>query len=201
MMWGLTALVVLTTFAISFGTKDGYSQKETPKSQNNSPFGDLSKYSVVDFNASDSANATEREERVIKNKRYDKKLFIAKNPDSQEFAWIVSDVETAPPVIPYAESRLIVIGNIQNSKVFLSNEKAGVYSEYSVCIEAILKEDSRKKRTVGEIITTDRAGGIVRYPNGHQMLYRIDWQDLPEVGGRYLLFLSNDDEKTRILVS
>ena len=33
------------------------------------------------------------------------------------------------------------------------------------------------------------------YPNGQKILYLIDWQDLPEPAGRYVFFLSKDDDK------
>jgi hypothetical protein len=191
-IWGIVALVVLVTIAVSFGTISSYSQKETPKEQDKNPFGDLSKYPIAEYDAPEPANAAEREERQIKNKRYDKKLLVMKNPGPEDIASIVSDAEPVPPAIPFAESSLIIIGKIQNSKASLSNDKSGVYSEYSVRIQTILKDD--KLRT-GETITFDRTGGVVQYPNGQKMLYLNDWQSLPEVNGRYVIFLTKDDDQ------
>lgn len=199
-MWGIVALVVLITLAITFGTTGSYSQQSstaqlpTPTPENNS-HADLTKYAVVDYDALEPTNAAEREERKLKNKRYDVSLPVVKNPPPEATMVGGSDVEPVPPALPFAASKLIVIGKILNSKAFLSNEKKGIYSEYSVQIETILKESKRKKLQTGENISVDRAGGRVRYANSQEILYLLDWQDLPEVNGRYLFFLSNDDDQ------
>jgi hypothetical protein len=104
-----------------------------------------------------------------------------------------SDVESVPPAIPFAESRLIVIGEILDSKALLSNEKKGIYSEYSLKIQTILKKDKDKKLQKSETITIDRAGGVVRYPSGQKILYLLDWQQLPSSGNRYLFFLAKEE--------
>lgn len=197
--WTLVALFVLTTIAVTLGTSDGQTQEKnqpepTPTPEN--PYGDLSKYAIADYNTPLPENAVEREKRAIKNKRYDKRLLVLGNPLAGADASFVSDAEPIPPAIPFVESKLIVIGKILSSAALLSNDKSGVYSEYVVEVETILKRDKgegQKKET----ITVDRMGGIVRYPNGQTMLYLNDWQDLPELGGRYLFFLNNDlDENT-----
>lgn len=191
-IWGLVSLVVLVTIAVSLGTVSSYSQKDTTKEQDKSPFGDLSKYSIADYDAVEPKNASEREERTLKSKRYDKYLLVLKNPAPGDIASFAYDAEPLPSAIPSAESSLIIIGEVINSKASLSNDKSGVYSEYSVQVENVLKEDKQKKLRVGEIITADRAGGLVRYSSGQTMLYLNSWQDLPEIKGRYVFFLSND---------
>jgi hypothetical protein len=199
-IWGLVALVVLATITISLGTPDSYSQQSsakhsspTPKPE--SPFGDLSKYPVADYNAPEPTNAAEREERKIKNKRYDVSLPVLKNPPPEATAVGGSDVESIPSAIPFTESGLIIIGKILNSKALLSSDKKGIYSEYCVQIQTILKQDKQKKLQTDEIITIDRAGGVVQYPNAQKILYLLDWQDLSEVNGRYVIFLNNDNDQ------
>ncbi|HEX8247893.1 MAG TPA: hypothetical protein VF599_06960 [Pyrinomonadaceae bacterium] len=199
-IWGIVALTVLITVAATLGTLDSHSQQNSigqsqPTPTPESPFGDLSKYPIADYDAQLPENAAEREERIIKNKRYDVSLPVAKNPPPDITAIGGYDVEPLCPAIPFAESRLIVIGEIINSKALLSNEKKGIYSEYSVRIQTILKDDKRKKWKAGETITVDRAGGLVRYPSGQKVLYFIEWQALPKVSGRYVFFLSNDDDQ------
>lgn len=195
LIWGLTALIVLITIAVSFGTMSSYSQKETPKERDNAGFGDLNKYPVVDYNAPEPENVAEREERRLKNKRYDKYLLVAKEPHPETAVTIASDAETLPSAIPFAESNLIITGEIINSKASLSNDKSGVYSEYTVRILTILKEDNQKKWQTNELITIDRAGGVVQYPSGQKVLYMNDWQELPEVNARYVFFLNYEDAK------
>lgn len=199
-IWGLVSFFVLLTIAVTLGTLDSRSQEKNkdqtrPTPTPGSPFGDLSKYPIVDYDAPEHAKAAEREERKIKNKRYDVSLAVVKNPPPEADASLGYDVEPLSSAIPFAESRLIVIGEILNLKALLSNEKKGIYSEYLVAVQRILKEGKQKKTQTGEVITIDRAGGIVRYPSGQKMLYLLDWQDLPEPAGRYIFFLNNDDAK------
>lgn len=199
-MWGIVALVVLITLVITVGTLDSYSQ-QSPTKQSSTPTPDnngnqdLSKYAVVDYDAPLPENLAEREERIIKNKRYDKSLLVARKPHPETRTRIASDAEPVPASIPFAESSLIVIGEILSSKALLSNDKSGVYSEYSVYVQTILKEDKQKKLQKDEAISMDRTGGVVRYPNGQTVLYMNDWQDLPEVNSRYVFFLTCDDDQ------
>lgn len=199
-IWGIVLLVVLTTIVVSFGTLDSHSQQKSinqsqPTPTPDSGFGDLTKYAVVDYYAPETGTAAEREERRVKNKRYDVSIPVVKEPHQETVAISISDLEPLSPAIPIAESRLIVVGQILNSTAFLSNEKKGIYSEYCLQIQRILKEDRRKKIQTDEYITIDRAGGIVRYPSGQKILYSVDWQRLPEPNGRYLFFLINDDDQ------
>ncbi len=200
MMWILVVLVVSATMAITFGTFDSSGQENcksqtatTPTSA--SPFGDLSKYPTVDYDAPEVATAPEHEKRVIKNNRYDVVIPVLKYAPPEITEVGGSDVESVPPAIPSTESRLIVIGEILDSKALLSNEKKGIYSEYSLKIHTILKNDKDKKLQKNEIITIDRVGGVVRYPSGQKILYLLDWHNLPELGGRYIFFLDNDDDQ------
>ena len=110
-------------------------------------------------------------------------------------AFISSDAEPIPLLIPYAESKLIIVGKINDSDAFLSNEKKGIYSEFSINIETIIKKDEKKDLEIGGTITIDRAGGLVRYANGQQILYMNDWQQMPKINQHYVLFLDKDDEQ------
>lgn len=193
--WILVTLFVLSTIAVTLGTSDGQTQEKNnpePEPTPINPYGDLSKYAIADYNASLPENATERQERVKKNKLYDNHHLVLANPPAAADASFVSDAEPVPPAIPVAESELIVVGKILSSAALLSNDKSGVYSEYIIRVETTLKSDKRENRKKGATITVDRTGGIVRYPHGQTMLYLNDWQDLPELGGRYLFFLNRD---------
>lgn len=199
-MWVLVTLVVATTVAITFGIEDGRGQqnantKDLPTPTPASSFGDLSKYPVVGYDDPESFTEAEYQQRLIKNKRYDVSLPVAKNPHPDDFAITGTDVEPEPPAIPIAESSLVIIGEVLSSKALLSNDKKGVYSEFSVLVSSILKGDKQRKMQVNDKIDVDRAGGLVKYPSGQKLIYLIDWQNLPEIGGRYVFFLSTDDVK------
>ncbi len=198
-IWGLVSLVVLVTIAVSFGTMSSHSQQDTSKKQDNKQdntgFRDLSKYAVADYDAPEPDNAIEREERFLKNKRYDKQLLVSKKPHPETIRREVSDAEPIPPAIPSAESSVVIVGEIVSSKAFVSNDKTGIYSEYSVRVDTILKGNKQKSLKTGATITMDRTGGYVQYPNGQRVLYLNDWQDLPELNGRYVFFLNDDNDQ------
>lgn len=199
-MWLVVVLVVSATMAVTFGTLDSNGQENSacPQAQSTptpptNPFGDMNKYPTVDYDAPEVATAPEHEERLIKNKRYDRSFPVMKDPSPDDVAVGGIDEDTpVPPAIPFAESKLVVVGEIVSSKAVLSNEKKAIYSEYSLRIQTILKADKEKKLRVGETITMDREGGAVRYPSGQKILYFVTFQNTPEVNGRYLFFLTSD---------
>jgi len=190
----LVSMIVLTTIAISFGTMTGYSQKDISKEQDNKGSRDLSKHLTVDYDAPESNNAIEREKRKLKNQRYDNRGWVRKNPHPESVGVSCDDCVSPPPAIPADKSNFVIIGEIISASAFLSNDKRGIYSEYAIRIDEILKEDGSNKVAPKDSITADRAGGSVWYPNGQKVFYEMSEQDLPRVGSRYLLFLNNTDQ-------
>jgi hypothetical protein len=188
-------LVVLVTMTISFGSITSYSQQDNSKNQYTNGLEYLKKYPVADYDAPEPPNAAERKERKEKNKRYDKKSFVIVNPRPEFIMSTIYDAEPVPSAIPFSQSKLVIVGEILNAKALMSNDKSGVYSEYAVQIQTVLKEDKERKLHLGQSIFVDRMGGGVRYSNGQTIHYLNSWQDLPESAGRYLLFLKNDDGK------
>jgi hypothetical protein len=82
----------------------------------------------------------------------------------------------------------------------LSESKRNVFSEFTVTVEDVLKSKSQGVEQ-GSVLTIDRVGGHVKYPNGHTILYRIAGLNMPQVGGRYLLFLTSTHSKEDISIS
>lgn len=197
--WGVVALVVLATIVISARLSNRPSQAmsgigayPTPPETRKTP--DYSRYSQVDFDAApDSLTASQLEERSIKNKRYDLKATIMANPPFDAESVIAYDVEPYPDAIP--ASRLVIVGRVSDAKALLSNEKKGVYTEYSVIIDKVLKADEERPVKPGNVVVVDRPGGVVRYPTGQKVLYVVDGQTLLAGNGRYVFFLDTDDPR------
>ncbi|HEX8251237.1 MAG TPA: hypothetical protein VF599_23900, partial [Pyrinomonadaceae bacterium] len=152
-IWGLVALVALITIAVSLGTINSHSQQETSPQQDKKGSEEWSKYPIVDYDAPEPANATEREERKLKNKRYDNQGLVLKNPHPDDSGVDVIDEIPPPPHIPTAESDLIIVGKILDGKAYLSNDKRGIYSEYTIRVREILKGDVSDKSASGKEIT------------------------------------------------
>lgn len=197
-IWGLVALVVLMTIAISIGTPDSYSQQNsanqssaTPTPNNDGSEGWL-KYAIVDYNAPLPANAAEREERRLKNKRYDNQDWVFKNPHPNDGGVGLFDEKEPVTLFPVNESNLVIVGKILKATAYLSNDKSGVYSEFTIGIDQILKNDVSKKVETGNSVIADRAGGAIRYPNGQKVFYENSTKELPQVGREYVFFLTSD---------
>ncbi len=96
----------------------------------------------------------------------------------------------AVPDIPVSESDVILIGHIADAHAYLSNDKTGVYSEFKIDVESVLKND--KLQTLYEIVA-DRSGGSVRFPSGKvQRVYVFRGQRMPQLGNRYVFFLKRN---------
>lgn len=198
-MWGLTSLVVLITVAVTLGTMDSRSHETLIGHSLATPtpgggYEDLSKYAVVDYDASLPANAKDREKRTLANQRYDREEWVLTNPhpDTGMVGRFDEDETPPPELIPDDESDLVIVGEIVNVSAHLSNDKSGIYSEFTIRVNQILKNDVSKQIGQGESVNADRAGGFVRYPNGQKVLYRHSELGLPRVGSEYVFFLTND---------
>jgi hypothetical protein len=190
--WVFIAILVLVTLSVSLGTMSSHSQQNSPGKPVTNPTPDFGKYPVADLSAPEPSSLAERAERSLKNKRYDRHAMVLQNPGPDDTLVVISDAEPEPAAIPSETSRLVIIGSILSSNAFVSNDKSGVYSEYSLYIQSVLKNDKAKERHPGETIIVDRSGGYVKYPKGQKILYINDWQDLPELNGRYLIFLDKE---------
>jgi len=96
------------------------------------------------------------------------------------------------PALPVEESNAIVLGKVIDRRAVLTDDKAGIYSEFSVKISEIFKDDL-KGFFVDQVITTTRRGGAVRFPSGKIQKYTISSQGYPQQGKVYLLFLKRDE--------
>ncbi len=94
--------------------------------------------------------------------------------------------------LPVDQSTMVIIGKVLDARAFLSNDKENVYSEFNVSVEDVLKKDISVSIVPGKTLLCDREGGIVRYSNGHERLYRVIEQGMPVAGRQYLLFLRAD---------
>src|SRR5439155_5322439 len=100
------------------------------------------------------------------------------------------------PAFPVRESRVVLIGQIASDAAYLSNDKTGVYSEFTVIAEEVLKNDLAGELLAGSSITITREGGRIRFPSGRLHWYGIGRQSMPRIGSRYVIFLRGETEET-----
>lgn len=196
-MWGLVSLIVLITCGVSFGDL-GNSETHTVPKRTPTPevkdTRDLSKYGLVDF----SSTAPLAPERFLVNRRYDNQGWVAPTvyPEVGGVGRVTED--DLSPSLPIAESPLIVVGEIVKAVAYLSNDKLGVYTEFTIRINETLKTDKAAVKTV----IADRDGGVVIYPGGQRVLYQDSNVKLPKLGNIYVFFLVRDESPNfRILTA
>ena len=129
--------------------------------------------------------------RNAKQKRYNDTDLVASQvePGTDEAALFLEPHFTFP-ALPVAESEIVVVGTIGTAQALLSESKRNVFSEFTLTVEDVLKSKIQGVAQ-GSVLTIDRVGGHVKYPNGQKVLFRIAGLNMPQVGGRYLLFLTS----------
>ena len=150
------------------------------------------RFPVVDYESEGQPGNRQSEERKNKNRRYDKVGMVAKSTSKGVTESVREEYgREVFKALPIERSKAIIIGEAQSSKAYLSNDKSGVYTEILIRVEEVLKNDGTL--VPGNEVGVDRPGGVVRYPDGHERLYRLFGLGMPRVGGRYVLFLDRGD--------
>ena len=91
------------------------------------------------------------------------------------------------PGLPTAESNAVVLGKVVAASAYLSNDKSNVYSEFTIQVEEIFKDESGSLNLSGTVVAL-REGGRVQLPDG-RILYVMSDQGLPRKEWRYVFFL------------
>lgn len=146
---------------------------------------------LVDFNS--STNEGTDTKRKLKNKKFNNQYFVVAEPDPNAGEAVRSS-ETSIPEFPVEMSDLVIEGKITDSNAFLSEDKSGVYSEFTVSVSDVIISKPSISVKKHDVITTDRDGGRVRYPSGRIVRYRISSRGFPIKNGKYLFFLTKDDD-------
>jgi hypothetical protein len=119
----------------------------------------------VDYDSQEPLDAAEKIKRKTKSKHYDGKNLVMTNPsDSGSSTTLDSEVFNSLPALPLAQSDVILTANVLASEAHLSNDKTGVYSEFNVQVEAVLK-GTIPGSSQNNLISLSRLGGVVRYPS------------------------------------
>lgn len=162
---------------------------------------DLSQFPIADYEAPAPSDPEELRKRRAQGKKYDN----AETPMSHP-SGILSSSTTAgdweyglESVLPAAQSSLVIIGMVTDAKAFLSNEKTGIYSEFTIQVGEVLKGDPVPLLNSDGTLTAERWGGRVRNESGHAVTYSVAGQGMPRVGQRYLFFLGRNARQDSVM--
>lgn len=155
------------------------------------------RFPTVEYEEVEDTDPVKRARRMAKNQRYDRRRLVKSNPNKSGVETTrVSEWEVGLPAIPSARSHTVILGDVSDgAQARLSNDKSGVYSEFSVRVVRVFKNLSNSL-SPGDAIMVEREGGYVRYSNDFKRLYRIQGQGMPVQGRRDVLFLSATESST-----
>ncbi len=155
-----------------------------------------SQFPIVDYDAPEPADEKVRQKRRAKNSRFDQQGMVAK-PHNAGKGWSttrVNDWEVGLPPLPIAQSDVIVVGEVISAQAYLSNNKRGIYSEFSVRADELLKNSEQFEIAPNSILVAEREGGRVRFAPDVVELSSISGQGMPREGRKYVFFLKKVDE-------
>jgi hypothetical protein len=139
-----------------------------------------------------TGDVKERARWQAKSKKYNKK-HLGRISEASDVIYHIVDWDVGLPAFPVARSAAIVTGEITEAKAYLSEDGSNIYSEFSIQVNEILKNDLLNPITVGTSLIAEREGGRVRFPSGKIVTARVNHQDMPRLGRRYVFFLTCTD--------
>jgi hypothetical protein len=151
---------------------------------------DHSSWPLTDYSAPRPIDPQKRALREARGKKYAKSMFRVHPDDPSENTTIVDSLDRSLPALPVMRSNLVVLGEVLAAQAYLSNDQTGIYSEFSIRIEDVLKNNDVEPLTNGCLIDIEREGGRIRFPSGRIHWYSVDKENMPLVGRRYVFFLT-----------
>jgi hypothetical protein len=88
----------------------------------------------------------------------------------------------------------VIIGEVADAQAYLTEDKTGIYSEFVVRVEEVLKNSATPPLVPDSSISAMRGGGAVRFPSGKVIRKGQPYKPLPRVGRRYVFFLKYNND-------
>jgi len=152
---------------------------------------DESRYPIADYISAESTDPHEQLKRRSRAEKHNKSRWQVNPNGLSDTTVIVDNTDQTLPSLPFEQSPIVLIGQITDSKAYLSQDKSGIYSSFTVQVNELLKNSSKASLSSDSRIEVEREGGRVRFPSGRLHLYITDGLEMPQVSLRYVLFLSD----------
>lgn len=188
----LTVLAIMVLSALAALPNQGQNGTTSPKQES----AEEDQLPVADYAVPESADPEKRAKRRARGKRYDK-LGWVREPRPESDSGLTGRIDSwmhGVPAFPTESSDAVVIGETTDAQAYLSNDRSGVYTEFIVRVDEILKNDIIEPLTVGGTVAAQREGGRVRFPSGRIHRYKLHFQGMPRAGRRYVFFLKRNDD-------
>jgi len=151
---------------------------------------DTNHFPIAEFSSSQPSDSKRR----ARGEKRNKSKWNVDSDTLSDSTVIVDSVDVYLNAFPTRQAAAVVVGTITEAKAYLSNDKTGVYSTFSVLIEEVLKNPGKLK--IGDLVEAEREGGCVKFPSGRVHLYMVSEQDMPRLGSRYVLFLTETNSES-----
>lgn len=155
-----------------------YNLQENDETDDQSP--------LVDYDAPESKDPAKRARRKKRGVKYNND-FISIDESSTRITHVNEGIPLS--ALPVEQSAVILIGTVVEAEAVLSSKRTGVYSEFTIQIDEIFKDDTQQL-SPGTSLVAERQGGRVRFPSGHITIEHVTGTRMPQAGKRYLLFLT-----------
>ncbi len=123
---------------------------------------------------------------------YSSKIRIAELPQGAEILPTNSHWWIDLSALPVSQSDVVVLGEVVDAEAHLSDDRTGIYSEFSIQVSDVFK-DTAGLLSAGSTISANRIGGGVKFASGKIQEYRFRRQGMPLKGNRYVLFLKREE--------
>lgn len=190
--------LLLVTLCVAGATAMAALRSRNVVSSKQDPQDDASQFPIADASAPRPTDPQEIAKRKAKSKKYSRT-----HNDLGPGMKVVFHYHLPPgfPELPVKESDAVVIGVVSKAAAYLTEDETGVYSEFTIRLDEILKTDGRASLSTGGSLIVDREGGRVRYSTGQMGQFSITGWGMPREGRRYVLFLKRggEDEDYQII--
>ena len=184
----ITGLIVLLSTLFGQTVMDSSKKGQEEKAQQDTVSKMRSTFPVVDYLQADVQSV----DRRAKSRKYGLISVLDPNITDNSSVVIINEWEQSLTALPVEQSQVIVLGTVVGAHAYMSDNKQAVYSEFTIEIEKIFKNETGKHAGVNNTIFAERQGGIVRFPTGFEKWVFIEGQGMPALKKRYLFFLSYD---------
>lgn len=191
-------IVVASTAFVSMRGQDKRNPTRTDRAQEKSEF--AGRFPIAEYTAQEPADPKERSKRKSKDNRFPQGV-LDEMPSATETIVMDSPGAARGPALPVALSDIIIVGNVLNSHAYLSSNKTGIFSEFTISIEEVLKSTGSDPTLPGANILAEREGGRIRYPSGRIRWIRFGHEGMPTIGGRYVFFLRRASNETLAILT
>jgi hypothetical protein len=186
---GFVAVMLALTLVAWSGSANRSAATQEATRQDTTPDKDIP---VLDLKHAEATESDQLKGRKrAKSLRQDRR--IAELPSNVEPLPISAHTLLQLPALPVDQSNAIIFGKINDRRAVLTDDRLGIYSEFSISIDEIFKDDQNLFR-IGGVVIASRPGGAVRFVSGRIQRYILAGQGYPQQDKVYVLFLKRDED-------